>query len=165
MRAIFSGLNISRPPALLLCYVFINTYYLSYINLSKNELNTYYIYDAVCIFITLAESILGVYQFACVDACIPIEYKCIDTDESYFCRILYYRVLTSRYISYRVVYSILICAGYIYMYIFICIYIYAYECMLLCIHDYMHVFMCAHSMYADFMMLLFLPMVAWLEIT
>ena len=52
----------------------------SYMNLSKIELNTYHRYDAVCILITLPESILGVYQFAWVDACIPIQYKCIDTN-------------------------------------------------------------------------------------
>ena len=106
----------------------------------------------MCIFITLPESILGVYQFSCVDACIPLQYECIDTNELYFYRILYYRDFTSRYISYRIVYSILIGAGYICIYIFICMYmriylcVYVYicfnacECMLLCIHDYMYVF-------------------------
>ena len=56
----------------------------SYINISKIELNTYHRYNAVCIFITLPEGILGVYQFSCVDACIPLQYKCIDTNEWYF---------------------------------------------------------------------------------
>ena len=62
----------------------------SYINILNVGLNTYHRHDAVCILITLPESILGVYQFARVDACIPIQYKCIDTNELYFYRILYY---------------------------------------------------------------------------
>ena len=111
----------------------------------------------MCIFITLPQSILGVYQFSCVDVCLPIQYKCIDTNELYFYRILYYRDFTSRYLSYRIVYFILIGARYIYIYdlyltltltltiyIYVCMYIYiclyACECMLLCIHDYMYVF-------------------------
>ena len=120
----------------------------------SNQLNTYHRYNAVCIFITLPESILGVYQFSCVDACIPIQYKCIDTNELYFYRILYYRDFTSRYISYRIVYFILIGAGYIHIYmrIYLCVCVYIYiclcacECMLPCIHDYMYVF-CVCSFY------------------
>ena len=90
----------------------------------------YHRYDAVCILITLPESISGVYQFACVDACIPIQYKCIDTNELYFYQILYYRDFTSCYISYRIA----------------CYYVYMIICMS---------FMCAHFMYADFIMLFF----------
>ena len=106
----------------------------SYINLSTIELNTYHRYNAVCIFITLPESILGVYQFSCVDACIPIQYKCIDTNELHFYRILYFRDFTSRYISYRIVYFILIGAGYIHIYAYICVFIYVYV--------YIYMFMC-----------------------
>ena len=144
----------------------------SHINLLKIYLNTYHRYDAVCILITL-----GVYQFACVDACLPIQYKCIDIIELYFYRILYYRDFTSRYISYRIVYSILIGAGYtyickyIYIYIYIRIYLYVYVYIYMpanaCYYVYMIIcmsFMCAHFMYADFMMF-FLPMVACSEMT
>ena len=141
----------------------------SYINLSNIELNTYHRHDAVCILITLPESILGVYHFPCVDACIPIQYKCIDTNELYF-------------YSYRIVYSILVGAGYMYIYMYICIYVcmciytyifmcvciciytYACECMLLCIHDYMYVFYVC-SFYVCWFYDVFLPMVAWSEMT
>ena len=118
----------------------------------------------MCIFIALPESILGVYQFSCVDACIPIQYKCIDTNELYFYRILYYRDFTSRYISYRIVYSILIGAGYIYIhtyiYAYICVFIYVYVYIYVympanaCYRVYMIIYMfsmCVHFMYADFM--------------
>ena len=125
----------------------------------------------MCIFITLPESILRVYQFSCVDACIPIQYKCIDTNELYFYRILYYRDFTSRYISYRIVYFILIGAGYIHIYAYICVfiyvyvYIYIYVCVCVyvpanaCYHVYMIICMfsmCAHFMYADFMIFFYL---------
>ena len=92
----------------------------------------------MCIFIALPESILGVYQFSCVDACIPIQYKCIDTNELYFYRILYYRDFTSRYISYRIVYSILIGAGCIYIHT----YIYAYICVFIYVYVYIYMFIC-----------------------
>ena len=141
----------------------------SYINLLNVGLNTYHRHDAVCILITLPESILGIYQFARVDACIPIQYKCIDTNELYFLpNVILYRDFTSRYISYRIVYSILVGAGYIYMYICIYMYIYTYIFMCICICIYMPTnasyyvymiicmsFMCAHFMYADFMMVFF----------
>ena len=127
----------------------------------------------MCIFITLSESILGVYQFSCVDACIAIQYKCIDTNELYFYRILYYRYFTSRYISYRIVYSILIGAGYMYVYMYsyacICVFIYVYMYIYMYIYVYMpanacyYVYMiicmfsmCAHFMYADFIMFFYL---------
>ena len=119
-------------------------------NISKIELNTYHRYNAVCIFITLPESILGVYQFSCVDACIPLQYKCIDINELYFYRILYYRDFTSRYISYRIVYSILIGAGYIciyiymhvYAYLFMCICIYMFICLRMHVTIYTWLYVC-----------------------
>ena len=131
----------------------------SYINRSKIGLNTYHRYDAVCIFITLPESIWGVYQFSCVVACIPIQYKCIDTNELYFYRILYYRDFTSRYISYRIVYSILIGAGYVCMYIYIyiniCIYIFicVYVRIYLCVCVYIYVYMPANVCYYVYMII------------
>ena len=66
----------------------------------------------------------------------------------------------------------------VYVYICICMYMYAYifVCMCICIYMpanacyyvYMIIcmsFMCAHFMYTDFMMVFFLPMVAWSEMT
>ena len=99
--------------------------------------------------------------------CIPIQYKCIDTNELYFYWILYYRDFTSRYISYRIVYSILVGAGYvcththththtyIYINIYVCIYmyLYAYICVFICVYVYIYVYMPANACYYVYMII------------
>ena len=82
----------------------------------------------MCILITLPESILGVYNFACVDASIPIQYKCIDTYELYLYLIIYYiEILRHAYMR------IYVCAC-VYVYIHMpanaCYYTWLYVCLL-----------------------------------